>query len=257
MNKRTVFTALILVTVMSTIGCVSHGTRGHNQNATLSGQHAQSFSTEIHKKVQLDYLLYLPEQYQTSKETFPLILFLHGAGERGKNLEALKVHGPPMLVTKDKSFPFVVVSPQCPEGAWWTDSQQIETLSALLDDITSRYRVDKDRIYVTGLSMGGFGTWALATQYPDRFAAIAPICGGGDPLLANRLRQLPIWVFHGEKDSVVPFKKSEEMVEALKKVGNDVRFTAYPNTDHNSWTATYNNPKLFEWFLQHKRSDRK
>ena len=282
---RNVVAAIVLLVMLTGVGCVSYRSNttttkdpqakviaaktqkemtihvGHvsHKAPTLSetGQHVQTFSAEIQKQVQIDYLLYLPENYKASKETYPLMLFLHGAGERGKNLEALKVHGPPMLADKGKSFPFVLVSPQCPEGDWWTDSKQIETLNALLDDIVSRYRIDKDRIYVTGLSMGGFGTWQLAIQYPDRFAAIAPVCGGGDPLLANRLGPLPIWVFHGAKDSVVPFKKSEEMVEALKKAGNNVKFTVYPETDHNSWTETYNNPKLYEWFLQQKRSDKK
>ena len=230
----------------------------HSKHASVqTGQHPQSLQKKIQTTVQLDYLLYLPETYKTSKETFPLLLFLHGAGERGKNLDNVKMHGPPMLAANGKSFPFVIVSPQCPDGAWWTDAAQIDALNTLLDEVVARYRIDRDRIYVTGLSMGGYGTWQLALQFPSRFAAIAPVCGGGDPLLANRLEHLPVWVFHGEKDSVVPFKRSEEMVAALKKNGGDVRLTAYPNTDHNSWTETYNNPALYEWFLQHKLSDRK
>jgi predicted peptidase len=127
-------------------------------------------------------------------------------------------------------------------------------LNSLLDDLVSRYRIDKQRIYVTGLSLGGFGTWSLAAAYPDRFAAIAPICGGGNPEDAASIAHLPVWVFHGAKDKVVSIEKSEEMVAALKKVGSDVKFTVYPDAGHNSWTATYENPELYEWFLEHTLS---
>ena len=126
----------------------------------------------------------------------------------------------------------------------------------MLDEIQGKYKVDPDRVYLTGLSLGGFGTWETATQHPERFAAIAPICGGGRPFMARRLKNLPAWVFHGEKDPVVPIKRSEEMVEALKAAGGDVKFTRYPEAQHDSWTETYNNPQLYEWFLQHKRGEK-
>ena len=134
-------------------------------------------------------------------------------------------------------------------GSW-----QVETLNTLLDDVIQKYSVDEDRVYLTGLSMGGFGAWTLATANPERFAAIAPICGGGDPFRASRrLRSMPIWVFHGAKDPTVPIKMSEDMVDALKKAGADVKFTVYPDAGHDSWTATYDNPELFTWFLEHTR----
>jgi len=136
----------------------------------------------------------------------------------------------------------------------WGRENQIDTLNALLDHIVSLYRIDEERIYVTGLSMGGFGTWYMAAAYPDRFAAIAPICGGGDPESAGRIAHLPVWVFHGAKDETVRIKKSEEMVAALKKVGGKVKFTVYPDLGHNSWDATYGNPELYKWFLEHTRS---
>ncbi|RPI70147.1 MAG: phospholipase, partial [Ignavibacteriales bacterium] len=138
---------------------------------------------------------------------------------------------------------------QCPDGQWWS----ISDLDVLLNEITDEYKVDKKRIYVTGLSMGGFGTWELAIKYPDRFAAIAPVCGGGNSRLAGILKDLPVWVFHGAKDNVVPLKNSEEMVEALEKVGGNVKFTVYPDATHDSWTETYNNPELYEWFLNQSR----
>ena len=150
------------------------------------------------------------------KDSWPLLLFLHGSGERGENLDRVKVHGPPKLIAAGKEFPFIVVSPQCPSRSrGW----QPHELSALLDDIVEKYKVDKDRIYITGLSMGGFGTWSLAGFSPDRFAALVPICGGGDPNTARRLARMAVWVFHGGKDPTVPLKRSEEMVEALKGGG--------------------------------------
>ena len=200
-------------------------------------------------KVQLKYLLHLPKSYD-QKQSWPLLLFLHGIGERGDNLDRVKFHGPPKLIAAGKELPFIVVSPQCPGDRWWKS----EDLSALLDEITEKYKVDKDRIYVTGLSMGGFGTWSLAASSPDRFAALVPICGGGDPNTAARLAHVPIWVFHGAKDPVVPVKRSEEMVAALKKANGNVKLTVYPEAGHDSWTEAYNNPELYDWLLQQKRA---
>ncbi|MEI6082813.1 MAG: PHB depolymerase family esterase [Verrucomicrobiota bacterium] len=212
-------------------------------------QTPKKFKRQITMTAQASYLLYLPPEYASDrKKRWPVLLFLHGAGERGNNLELVKSHGPAKLIKQGQEFPFIVVSPQCPTGEWW----RAEVLAALLDEIESRYRVDKRRIYVTGLSMGGYGTWALALTYPHRFAAIAPICGGGHWWTTPRIKHLPTWVFHGTKDSVVPFKRSKEMVDALRQAGGNVRFTRYPGVDHDSWTATYANPKLYEWFLQHQ-----
>ncbi len=196
----------------------------------------------------LKYLLYIPKDY-AKKESWPLMLFLHGAGERGDVLELVKKHGPPKLITKGQDMPFVVVSPQCPGSHWW----EPVALSALLDEVVETHKIDKDRVYVTGLSMGGFGTWSLAAQTPKRFAAIMPICGGGTPDTAKLLTNLPIWVFHGGKDPVVPLTRSEAMVEALKKAGGNVKFTVYPDAGHDAWTETYNNPKVYEWLLAQKR----
>jgi predicted peptidase len=201
---------------------------------TPTGQTAQSLETVITKTINGNYLLYLPPDYNQSSKTWPLMMFLHGSGERGNDLEKVKMHGPPKLVAQGKDFPFIIVSPQCPDGIWW-DTDFVITL---LDTIIDRYHVDTSRVYLTGLSMGGFGTWETATKYPDRFAAIAPICGGGNPFLASRLKDVPVWCFHGEKDQAVPFQRSVEMVEALKKVGGDVRFTAYPDAGHDSWTVS-------------------
>ncbi len=212
-------------------------------------QTAQTLETEITKTVHVQYLLYLPADYEKQDEDWPLILFLHGAGERGDSLAKVKVHGPPKHIEKGEKFPFIIVSPQCLEDQRWST----EDLDALLNDVCRHYRIDEDRIYVTGLSMGGHGTWAMAIEYPDRFAAIAPICGRGKPDRAELIKHIPAWVFHGARDAIVPLEKSQDMVEALKNAGGNVKFTIYPEAGHDSWTETYNNPELFDWFLSHKR----
>ena len=205
-------------------------------------------SRELQIRMKMRYLIYLPEDYDAEKPA-PLLLFLHGAGERGDNLDLVKVHGPPKLIAKGKSFPFIVVSPQCPKGQRWEPT----SLLALLDKLEKEYAVDRSRVYVTGLSMGGFGTWALASYAPDRFAAIAPICGGGEKFWVRTLVKTPVWAFHGAKDNTVPIRRTEELVDTLKRLKGDVQFTVYPDAGHDSWTATYDNPKLYEWFLSHHR----
>src|SRR5665213_121793 len=227
-----------------------------NSTAMKPGQTAQKFHLERKQVLAADYLLCLPQGYDAnSTRRWPLILFLHGAGERGTNIWLVAKHGPPKIDTTATNFPFMVVSPQCPEGKIWSN----DLLLALLDDIEKKYAVDTNRVYLTGLSMGGFGTWSLGLSHPERLAAIAPICGGGDfitPLLADKsqLVSLPIWAFQGGKDPVVPPEESERMVNYLKKLGtHEVKLTIYPESQHDCWTQTYANPELFEWFLQHSR----
>ncbi|MDZ4781376.1 MAG: prolyl oligopeptidase family serine peptidase [Planctomycetia bacterium] len=198
------------------------------------------------------YQLFLPKDYADSDKKFPLMLFLHGAGESGNDLEIVKKHGPPKLVDGKPDFPFIVVSPQCAVRPW-----RVDQLNALLDDIIAKYRVDTDRVYLTGLSMGGYGTWALAAEHPERFAAIVPICGGGNPATASKLKDIPIWVFHGAKDDAVPLSRSEEMVAALKAAGSEPKFTIYPDAGHDSWTETYNNEDLYKWLLEQSLANRK
>ena len=203
-------------------------------------------------QVQLGYLLYLPRDYDKEK-SWPLMLFLHGAGERGDDLELVKKHGPPKLIAAGKDFPFIVVSPQCPKGRWWEPME----LVALLDEISGKYKVDPDRIYVTGLSMGGFGSWRLAAYAPERLAAIAPICGGGETYWTKEFAHLPVWAFHGAKDTGVPLERSQAMVDALKKSGGDPKFTIYPDAGHDSWTAAYDDPELYKWLLAQNRGKSK
>ena len=215
-------------------------------------QTAHTFRGEITLPVEARYLLYLPKEYEEGDEAWPLLLFLHGAGERGDSLGLVKRHGPPKLIAQGQDLPFIVVSPQERPDSWWNPYD----LDALLDDVIARYRVDEDRVYVTGLSMGGFGTWGLIALNPDRFAAAAPICGGGTPRLMCRAGRLPVWAFHGAEDPTVPLRRSEEMVDALAACGGDVRLTIYPGVGHDSWTRTYANPEFYDWLLAHRRSDR-
>lgn len=218
------------------------------------GQQARTFEKQIVKTLRLDYLLFLPRGYnEAPAKEWPLILFLHGAGERGDDLERVKKHGIPKIVESRPEFPFVAVSPQCPEASWWP--LQFEALTALLDEIVSAYSVDTRRIYLTGLSMGGFGAWHLAVAHPDRFSAVAPICGGfnGSPRAVSILKDVPVWAFHGAKDTTVPLEQQEKIVEVLQECGGDIRFTVYAEAGHDSWTQTYNNPELYEWFLEHTR----
>jgi predicted peptidase len=230
--------------------------KAQSNNAALA---AKSFKWNAERAGETRFLSYVPKGY-TGKDgkRWPLMLFLHGAGERGADVQRVAIHGPPTLVKQGKEFPFIIIAPQCPDGERW----QEEALLQLLDHVRHDYAVDTNRVYLTGLSMGGFGTWKLGMAHPERFAAIVPICGGGetiDVLLASgrraaSLKSLPVWAFHGAKDPVVPLEESERMVNALKKLGcKEVKLTVYPEAQHNSWTETYNNPEVYEWLLKHSR----
>lgn len=216
------------------------------------------FNTHI--TVSLPYLLHLPDGYDEDPEKqWPVMLFLHGSGERGDDLAALRNHSLLKVINEKPSMvPFIVVAPQCPlDNRWicYTDA-----LMALLNKVITDYRVDESRVYLTGLSLGGEGTWYLASEYPTRFAAIAPICGRGRSNLGfpdrlQRMAHMPVWVFHGDADDVVPEQESRTLTDALKSYGGNVRYTVYPGVGHDSWTATYNNPALYDWFLEHRIED--
>jgi predicted peptidase len=214
----------------------------------LPAQSENHFEARITVTAKTDYLLFLPRDYAKSKQRWPLMLFLHGSGESGSDLAKVKTHGPAKLVEDRPDFPFIVVSPQNSGRGWNPD-----TLNALLDRIVSKYRVDKRRIYLTGLSMGGYGTWTLAAEHPERFAAAVPICGGGNPKDAALLARLPIWAFHGALDTKVPVARTRDMVAAVKAAGGNIRYTEYPQAGHDCWTETYANPELYTWLLEHHR----
>jgi predicted peptidase len=200
------------------------------------------------------YLLSLPGDYtQQNRKRFPLILFLHGSGESGSDLDKVKLHGPPKLIEQGRKLPFVIVSPQCPAPVGWDPI----TLLGLLDEIQSKYRIDRDRVYLTGLSMGGYGTWKLASMAPERFAAIAPVCGGGDPAWAPILKDLPIWSTHGDKDPAVPIGREIPLIDALKNMGSTVRFDIIQDAGHDVWTDFYEKSEFYDWLLKHNLKDRR
>jgi predicted peptidase len=221
------------------------------------GQEACTFERQVASTVHLGYLLSLPAGYgEDPGKEWPLVLFLHGMGERGDDLEMLKKHGLPKILEDEGDLPFVVVSPQCPPDTVW--SAETQALNALLDGVIETYAVDRHRVYLTGLSMGGYGTWHLACAHPERFAAIAPICGGlaravGKAEQVCVLKDVPVWAFHGARDRTVPLAETADLVSALKACGGNVRFTIYPDAEHDSWTETYANPELYRWFLEHDR----
>lgn len=197
------------------------------------------------------YQLFLPSGYSATRDRqWPLILFLHGSGERGSDIEKVKVHGPPKVADRQPDFPFITVSPLLPADEDW----DIAKLDAVLDHIVRTYRVDRSRLYLTGLSRGGHASWRWEAAAPGRFAAIAPVSGRGDPSQACKLKATPVWAFHGDRDDIVTPFGSFAMVEAIRSCGGKPRLTIYPDTGHDAWTRTYDDPQLYEWLLQHTRS---
>jgi predicted peptidase len=212
----------------------------------------------VTKTDSLHYLLYLPEDYgRPPGVRYPLILLLHGAGERGDDLQQVKTHGVNEIVSFQQQHKFILAVPQCPKDEWWGD--HVDALDQLLQDVISSYRIDTTRLYLTGLSMGGYGSWYYATIHPQRFAAVTPICGGGLPFYGypervQVLKDVPIWAFHGGADDVVPLAASQALVDALAEVNGNARLTIYPGVEHDSWTQTYANPDLYDWMFSHALS---
>lgn len=198
------------------------------------------------------YVVFVPHDYDGKKEV-PVILFLHGAGEtKGdkSNQMPVNVGIGPAIRKREKTFPFLTIIPQAETRGWAATTENAKRALAMLDEVTKEYKTDAKRVYLTGLSMGGMGTWSIATAMPDKFAAIAPICGGGDPKQAEKLKNLPIWAFHGDADASVPVARSRDMIEAVKKAGGSPKYTEYPKVGHNSWDKAYGTDELYEWLLK-------
>ena len=197
------------------------------------------------------YLYYPPGYHDSASEQYPLLLFLHGGGESGQDLETLKTGGPPKMLAEGHEFPFLILAPQNPhEKQWWN----VRAVKQLLDSVVENNRIDPARIYLTGLSRGGSACWEMAVQYPDTFAAMAVVCGMAPVPYASWIdKQLAIWVFHGTEDRVIPFSESEQMVARLREMGYDVTFTPYEGVGHNAWDRAYLTDGLFEWFTSHSR----
>jgi len=213
----------------------------------------KTFVTDVTIEVELNYLLYLPSDYSYSKKVYPLVLFLHGAGERGEDINFVEVHGIPKLIKMGKEFPFITIAPQCPFDRWWSDKVFVKALISLIEKTKTQYNVDDSRIYATGLSMGGYGTLAIAMERPDLFSGIISICGGGDLNKIGRLEHMPIWLFHGDADTVVPVENSTKIYDVLKPINKNIKITIYEDVGHDSWTETYENNDLYEWLLNQNK----
>lgn len=204
----------------------------------------------------LPTLLYRPAG-EPPAAGWPLLLFLHGSGERGDDLEPVRRHGVPRALEDGAALPpMLVLAPQCPAGAWWTEEGPLAALGALLDAAEARLPVDPARRLATGLSMGGYGAWALAFRHPRRFAALVAVCGGGDPARACELAHLPQWAFHGARDEVVPAARSREMIAALEACdAEDARLTIYEDEGHACWTTAYAEEELWAWLMEQRQEE--
>ncbi len=224
----------------------------------------------------LPYRFIMPKDFSPEKK-YPLVLFLHGAGERGNNNESQLVHGSKLFLNeanRDQN-PSIVIFPQCPKDDFWakvdfsqnegkrnynfTDEKAPTTSMALVMEMLNSYLkkpyVDTNRVYIGGLSMGGMGTFELLSRLPDTFAAAFPICGGGNPGSAYKYaKNVDIWVFHGSKDDVVPPQNSREMVKALKEANGAVKYTEFPEANHNSWDSAFAHPELFSWLYAQQKN---
>jgi predicted peptidase len=250
-RRRATFAVALLGSAAALVlaGCATH-----ERWLLVPGQHPQSFLRTVRVEAQGQLLLYLPADFRPRGSTrYPLLVFLHGSGESGPDLEKLKVHGPPKFLDTRPDFPFIVASPQARNSVERFDPT---VLDAMLDELLSQLPIDRDRVYLTGLSMGGMWTYGWASLHSERFAAIAPVAGLWDPADACRLRDIPIWSFHGAKDDVVPLAGDQAMIDAINACGGHARLTVYPEAGHDSWTETYSNPELYTWLLQQRRPPR-
>jgi predicted peptidase len=228
-------------------------------STALAAEPKQGFTEQVYKDAsgtEHKYVLFVPHDYKGDK-AYPLILFLHGAGETegGKRMPVEVGIGPAIKKLGEMEFPFFVLIPQAKAGGqvagrWGAESQNIQRTLAMLEDVQKNYKIDAKRLYLTGLSMGGYGTWSVAAKYPDKWAAIVPICGGGDPKAAEKIKHIPCWCFHGEADKTVPAQRSRDMIQALKAAGGNPKYDEYPGVGHNSWDQAYGTKELYAWLLQ-------
>lgn len=238
-NRRLALASPLLMTACST----------PDPAAFQEGQHRHDFVLPGHAAPVRSWL-YLPKGYLSNSAAWPLVIFLHGSGERGDDLERVKVHGPPKLAAQGASYPFVLVSPQLESGAHWSPARLHDLLAA----VQAALRIDPARITATGLSLGGHGAWNWAGAYPQDLAGIAPVCGYGDPAAVCRARTVPVRAYHGDADTVVPLAEHQACVDALRACGGEVSFTIYPGVGHDAWNPAYEDPALVPWLMARRRS---
>ncbi len=244
---RTLFLLMLL-----TISC------SDSDNVTKTDHTEKGYQVEIRDSEGYSFLLFTPaNESQKIDGKYPTILFLHGIGERGNDLQLLKQEGLPKILDGNTSFPFIVISPQCPTSTEWyyTNENNIGAMERMLDDAISRFPIDTNRIYITGLSMGGIGTWYFAINLPDRFAAMAPVAFRGDGWSPCPAKDIPVWGFHGALDSVIPLTSAQSIVNQFKNCGGSIEFTVYSDLSHDCWIRTYNNPDLYTWFLKYNKQN--
>jgi predicted peptidase len=199
------------------------------------------------------YVLFVPYEYQGDKP-YPLIVYLHGSGEGGTDgQKPVRVGLGPAIRKREKTFPFLALFPQTRRSDWDANAEDSQRALAILDEVQQTYRVDPQRVYLTGMSSGGDGTWGFAIKDPRRWAAIVPVCGEGDPREAGKVKDIPCWYFMGSADSPTDVKLARAMVEALKAAGADLTYTEYPGLGHGIWDKAYGTPELYEWLLKQRR----
>ena len=245
---------ILALSVSTPANCFSQDTKTKDEPAQEMKSAQTAHALEVEKDTKIQFLKYLPENYSKAGKKWPLMIFLHGRGESGDELEIVKRWGPPRIVETKPDFPFVLISPQCPDGSKGHNTKHIKKL---IDDTIKNHNIETDRVYLTGLSMGGYGSWKLAAEHPDFFAAVAPICGGGKPKTAEKLKDVSIWAFHGDKDSVVPLSQTTNITDAIKEAGGKkIKVTIYEEVGHNSWQKAYADQELYKWLLSHKRKSK-
>jgi len=214
------------------------------------------FIDKIHKDadgIEHKYVVFVPHDYKSDQE-YPVILFLHGSGEtKGGSKQPVDVGIGPAIKAREKTFPFITIIPQAEKRPWTAGTPDGKMAMAILDEVQKEYKTDSKRLYLTGLSMGGFGTWSHAAQFPDKWAAIVPICGGGEPSSVEKFKHIPCWCFHGDADKAVKVDLSRNMIKALKEAGASPKYTEYPGVPHNSWDMAYGTDELYTWLLEQKK----
>ncbi len=273
--NRIIYLRLGILFALSFATSLSCGVQVKETKESKPDEWKSQFTIETFESLNGEKLLYrmLVPAVLKKDERYPLVLFLHGAGERGDNNEAQLVHGMEDFAKRRDKYPAFIIAPQCPNNKKWIEvpwdgdrhtapadpSDTLAMCHELIGKMMKEQPVDPSRVYVTGLSMGGFGTFDAATRWPELFAAAAPICGGGDESAAaiEKLSQVPLWIAHGDKDNAVPVARSQRMVEALKKVDAKLTYVEMPGVGHNSWSATYADDSFFAWLFAQKKVELK